>query len=365
MLRTLLNAMLYGTKTRRSMDGGMNNSNSNLMYGFLTPGRLKEVTLNNSMFAPNSNNAYKLEAPWPPSSRLVGIDISGNIIEEQSKLTSSLNGYVFQIHEEFIHDIAKDETETASMVVSIGSSRNPQCIAAAITSESNYTAAKMITLGHDSSCTEYGELPKEGQGAKMMMLLMQKYMNEKGIDTASLDDFARKNLPIEGNNKEKKQYSESEFYFLSRGEPYYHRYGFYPEEYIESYVRAVIGMKKLSWETIRESSLNVDVVEKLESIAISCNPLLKYTDKAMQWFSAIWTKDPLYLSRNIDDIFYSIKLILKLNIGVSIPRLWTANAIEMKPSLANRVKQILASYPTEDRKLFYVQPIGRTECIEK
>ena len=372
MYRTLMDAMLYGTKPRKMMHGGMDNGNSNsnsnsndignLMYGYLTPGRLKDVALNSSMIAPDNNTLYKLEPPWPPTSWLVGVDTSGNIVDEReeqhkNKLTSSFKGHVFQIREEFVHNISEKDGETASMVVSIGSSRKPQCLAAALTS----TSAKMLSLGSDTDCTEYGELPKEGQGAKMMMRLMQKYLNEKGVVAASLDDNARKNLPKKENGTNK-QYSESDFYFLARGELYYHRYGFYPEDDVEQYIRAVIGMKKLAWNDIRESSLQSDVTEKLESIAMSCNSLLMVTDEAMKWFSAVWEKDPSYLNDQLTFIFASIAHVLKINI--SIQNFWKSTELSMNPRLAERVRQILASYAPEDRKLFYVQPIGRIKCVE-
>ncbi len=189
---------------------------------------------------------------------------------------------------------------------------------------------------------------------------MQMYLTEKRVVSASLYDYAKKDLPKREDIKEIEQLAESDFYFLSRGEPYYHRYGFYPERKIEQYIRAVIGMKKLLWKDIRESSLQSNIVEELEMLALSCNSLLTDADEAMKWFSAVWTKDPYYLNDHSGFIFTSIALTLKVD--TTIQNFWKGGELSMNPGLTKRVRQILASYPPADSNLFYIQTVERTKC---
>jgi hypothetical protein len=352
IIRAMTDMMNYGTKTRAKMDGGMNNDAHLYSYLTTTSRIIHDNNNNNSDPTINNNMKYKLEAPWEPKTKLVGADSCDNVIYLLE--TQSFNGYIFKIREEFVNDINSNGVESASMIISIGSSHMPQCIAAELSSESDYKVARMIALKHDARCTEYGELPGEGVGAKIMMSVMKKYMADHKIQEASLFDNAKKKLP--GG---KYQYAESSFYFLSRGEPYYHRYGFYPESDVESYIRAVIGMKKIVWNDIRESTLEVDILEKLESVALSYNTLLKYTDKAMQWFSAVWSQDPIYLFTTLDSIYMSIKRIW--NLEVSIPLFWSEELC-MNPRLAKTVKHILMSYSQEDSDLFYKQNVAKTIC---
>jgi hypothetical protein len=356
--------MSYGTKFNKKMYGGMNNT---LLYEYFYPSALQSSRIkngnnnenDNSFFVPENNTIYTLKSPWQPETYFAGIDTSGHITIplDEEHATREFKGYIFKVREEFVHDFDNDGIESGSMIISIGSSHVPQCIAAELSSESNYSVAKMITLGYDAKCAEYGKLPGEGDGAKIMMSIMQKYLINKRIVAASLFDNAKKYI-----SNTKHQYAESDFYFLSRGEPYYHRYGFYPEVSIESYIGTIIGMKKLTWDSIHESSLQTDVLEKLESLALSCNPLLDYKDNAMQWFSAIWTKNPLYLYNALNPIFTSIAQILNINGVLSIPNFW-GTELSMNPNLATRVKEILASYTSDDRKLFYIQNVGKTICV--
>jgi hypothetical protein len=329
------------------MSGGMNNANNlnHMMYNFaFTPYTdFSNVKFNNTT---NENSIGSIPPPWDPRPvRFFGVDADKKITLLDTN--HNFSGYVFRVSETYETGKNNKGEEFGYMYIHVGSSHEPNCVAAVLSSKTDYKFAELLGLYYDECCTEFGKLPEGGEGSRMLMEVMKKCLNDNGITHGYVTDNAY-GYCKDGSNS---VYETSVMYYLSRGEPYYHAYGFYPEKLLDSYVNAVISMKKITWDSIRTSKLDSDIINDLERIATSYNGKLKYEDKAMDWFSAVWTKDCSYLLDVIDEVLICLKQLFGITKG-SITDLWKRYGLQTNPDIITNLHEILKKYSKEDRMLF-------------
>ena len=311
------------------MRGGMNNYSNISNSSFI----------NNYPF-PNieSYTGPPIDPPWSPmSNKELTIGTETFVVSEYFEVSENGIGHFY---------------------INIGSSRRPNCIVSLLSSDTDYKIANIQGLSYYPSCSKSGMLPGNGVGAKMLMSAKKQYLYEHSITTGSTSDSARK------RTNGKYEYNTSDHYFLSHGEPYYHRYRFYPDHDLELYVIAIIRMKKCTWQNIRAYNMNTELIKRYEEIALSCNPDLTYDTLAVHWFSAIWAMDEDYLAKTNQTILSQLAQMFGMkSTDPSISLLWYGE-LYTNEDMNSRVNEILAKYPADDRKLFTTSIGGATtKCL--
>jgi hypothetical protein len=284
---------------------------------------------NASIWDVPNNDVYTglLRPPWPPET---GRElIHGN--------------QTFVVNEDFF--VGEDDTgdEVGYFNILLGSPKRRNCVILVLSSDTDYKVANIQGLSYYPNCSISGNLPGNGAGAKMLMAVMKRYLKERDITTAFVIDNAFT------TRKGSYTFRVSDHYFLAHGEPYYHRYKLYPVADMDVYVRVIIAMKKITWGEI---PMSLELRSTYEALALGCDPTLKGSDKATNWFASVWAKDESYLARTGLAVYTELKKIFGLSdIDPAITLLWSGE-LYTSAELDRRVQQILLAYPEEDRQLF-------------
>ncbi len=275
----------------RIMYGGMNNYKnfSNVNSNF---------TVNS---VPNNNEPVtELSPPWTPRD------------SESINYNSSTKKYSFVKREEYQYS-----NKIWYMYIRIGSDWNPNCVVAILDSDSEFRVATIMELHYATTCSTCYTLPNKGVGARILMNTMLEYLREKGITEYTLSDNAMKTC-----SKHSGKYALSDLYFLANGETYYHKFGFFPSEYIEEYIQLVTFMKTVQWKTIQTLSDDKNYLAAVKKLEETLKEL-DTEDLAKTVFKTIWTEACETLKEYSQMIFIFIGNYLDLvNLKMDIPQLW-------------------------------------------
>ncbi len=311
----------------------------NYVLGTLMRGGM-DYPVNRSIFNLTNINNYTgmLRPPWAP-------ETNKEYINE------------FVINEEFFVSENDDGEEIGYFNILLRSHKRPNCVILVLSSDTEYKIANIQGLSYYPNCSISGNLPGDGVGAKKLMEAMKKYLKEKNITTAFVVDNAYT------TRKGSHTFKVSDHYFLAHGEPYYHRYGLYPSTDLDIYVKAIIAMKKIAWEEI---PLEANLRSIYEEIALKCDPTLTGSNRAIDWFSSVWTKDESYLTRTSGNVYQNLKNIFGLSeTDPAISLLWSGE-LYTSPEQNRRVQEILSAYPEKDRELFLqsaTKELERKKCV--
>lgn len=304
------------------MQGGMNSTKYNMLANLGNQGsnvsNLNIHSVNNITSYPN------IEPPWSPANY--------NTIE----YTLNSKPYSFLLREEY-----QCTDNIWYMYVRIGSEKNSNCVVAVLSSDTDFQNATILEIKYAATCSSCSTLPGNGIGARILMYTMLRYLREKGIYEYKLSDNAMQNCP---GSKDK--YALSDLYFLANGETYYHKFGFFPSEYMEEYIQLVLFMKTVQWNTMRSLSNEKDYVNAIHELEKTVE-IKTNKEYAKNVFKRIWTNDCLLLKKYSHIVFIYIAKYLDVpNLYLNIPQIWngyeqlhTTEVREMYTSFLNEQQQ--------------------------